>query len=239
MVLGIVVSFLSSLVCFWGFYPYPCFCSENTFCDCVIIWSLSSEITCRHFNIMFQLSSGWKQKRCQQTCAIYSHALLRIHIINWRPKVGEDCSSTLPPHHYLIHWEETTMLDHGRGQELWWRRPCTSRWHPQRSASTEMEDWKSLVAGLLWYGGREGEAILTDLWPPMTCILSSAWLWNSNVYSHFFHFRPDDDWTFGWNIGKLFPELKLVTGNFFNYAETNEEPLKVYLCDFFILNFRL
>ena len=25
-----------------------------------------------------------------------------------------------------------------------------------------------LVAGPLWWGGREGEAILTDLWPPMT-----------------------------------------------------------------------
>ena len=28
----------------------------------------------------------------------------------------------------------------------------------------------------LWWGGREGGAILTDLWPPMTCILSSVWL---------------------------------------------------------------
>ena len=38
--------------------------------------------------------------------------------------------------------------------------------------------------------------------------------------------------TFGRNIGKLFSKLKLVTGNLFNYAETNEESLKVYLCDF-------
>jgi len=44
------------------------------------------------------------------------------------------------------------------------RRPCTSRWHLWKSASTEMEDWKSLVVGPLWWGGREGGAILTDLW---------------------------------------------------------------------------
>jgi len=33
-----------------------------------------------------------------------------------------------------------------------------------------------VVAGPLWWGGREGGAILTDLWPPRTCILGSAWL---------------------------------------------------------------
>ena len=61
-------------------------------------------------------------------------------------------------------------------RSYWWRRPCTFRWHPHRSTLIEMEDWKSLVAGLLWWGGREGGAILTDLWPPITCILCSAWL---------------------------------------------------------------
>ena len=35
-------------------------------------------------------------------------------------------------------------------QELLMKEAYTSRWHPQRNASTEMEDWKSLVAGLLW-----------------------------------------------------------------------------------------
>ena len=49
-------------------------------------------------------------------------------------------------------------------RSCWWRRPCTSRWHLWKSASTKMEDWKSLVAGPLWWGGREGGAILTDLW---------------------------------------------------------------------------
>ena len=187
---------------------------------------------------MFQLSSGWKQKRCQQHCYLWPCTTEDTR--HWKPKVGEDCSS--PPASsslYLIHWEETTMLDHGRGQELWWRRPCTSRWHPQRSASTEMEDWKSLVAGPLWYGGREGGAILTNLWPPMTCILSSAWLWIAMFIHTSFTSALMMTETFGRNIGKLFSELKLITGNLFNYAETNEEPLKVYLCDFFILNFRL
>ena len=73
--------------------------------------------------------------------------------------------------HHLIHWEETTVLDHDRGQELRWRRPCTFRWHPQRSASIKIEEWKALVAGPLWWGGRERGAILTD-WPPMTCTLT-------------------------------------------------------------------
>ena len=50
----------------------------------------------------------------------------------------------------------------------------TFRWHPQRSTSTEMEDWKSLVARLLWWRGREGGEFLTDLWPPMTRTLSSG-----------------------------------------------------------------
>jgi len=31
----------------------------------------------------------------------------------------------------------------------------------------KMEEWKSLVAGLPWWGGREGGAILTNLWLPM------------------------------------------------------------------------
>ena len=59
-------------------------------------------------------------------------------------------------------------------KSCWWRRPCTSRWHLWRSTSTEMEKWKSLVAGLPWWGSRKGGAILTDLWPPMTLILSTA-----------------------------------------------------------------
>ena len=39
--------------------------------------------------------------------------------------------------HHLIHWEQTTVLDHGRGQELLVKEAL----HIQmKSASTEMED---------------------------------------------------------------------------------------------------
>ena len=50
---------------------------------------------------------------------------------------------------------QTTTTFNGRSwtmaedRRFWWRRPCTFRWHLQRSTSTEMEDWKSLVAGPL------------------------------------------------------------------------------------------
>ena len=46
--------------------------------------------------------------------------------------------------------------------------------HPQRSVSTEMEDWKFGCWTTVLRG--EGGAILTNLWLPMTSILSSAWL---------------------------------------------------------------
>ena len=63
-----------------------------------------------------------KAKKVPTTVAIYSHALLRIHVIEGQRSVRivpPPPPPLLPPHHYLIHWEETTMLDHGRGQELW------------------------------------------------------------------------------------------------------------------------
>ena len=177
-----MVSFLSSLVCFWGFYPYPCFCSENTFCDCyylkgrLSVTNLSSEITCQHFDIMFQLSSGWKQKRCQQP-------LLFIAMHYWEytslkakgrwglfllPPASSSLSDPLGGNHNAGPWQRTGAVV---------KEALHIQWHPQRSASTGMEDWKSLVAGLLWCGGREGGAILTNFWPPMTCILRSAWVW--------------------------------------------------------------
>ena len=59
-----------------------------------------------------------KAKKVPTNVAIYSHALLRIHVIEGQ-RLVTIVSPSLPPHHYLIHWEETTMLDHGRGQELW------------------------------------------------------------------------------------------------------------------------
>ena len=41
-----------------------------------------------------------KLKKCEHKTAIYSYALLRIHVIGGQ------------------RWEETTVLDHGRGQDL-------------------------------------------------------------------------------------------------------------------------
>ena len=64
-------------------------------------------------------------------------------------------------------WQRTGAVDEGPAH--------ASRWYPRRSTSTEMEDWKSLVAEPLWWS-REGGAIFTDLWPPMMCSLSSVWL---------------------------------------------------------------
>ena len=53
--------------------------------------------------------------------------------------------------HHPIDWEETTVLDHGRVQELLMKEALhidpddTLR----GAASTGMEDWKSLAAGSL------------------------------------------------------------------------------------------
>ena len=61
---------------------------------------------------------------------------------------------------------------------------------------------------------RQGGAILTNFWPPMTCIFSSAWLHG------FASFSFDEDWSLQSNVGKLFSELKLVTDNLlFNVDE--------------------
>ena len=83
-------------------------------------------------------------------------------------KRGSAVAGHVWENHHPIHWEETTVLE---DRSCWWRRPSTSRWHPWRSASTEMEDWKSLVAGPLM---RPRAAIFTNLCPPMTCMLSSG-----------------------------------------------------------------
>ena len=144
------------------------------------------KITYWRFNWMLQLSSG-KCRSMNKTCTTN----------HWKSKVGEEL---LPPclliaavhqsgtsilvevllwgcheweNHHPIHWEETTVLDHGRGQELLMKEAL----HIQMTPSEEhfnldwKEDWNSLVAGLLWWGGREGGAIL---WAPMMCILSGG-----------------------------------------------------------------
>ena len=54
--------------------------------------------------------------------------------------------------HHPIDWEETQCRTMAKDRSCWWRRTCTSGWHPQRSASTGMENWKFLVAGPLRWG---------------------------------------------------------------------------------------
>ena len=81
-------------------------------------------------------------------------------------------SSAMAQYNCLLHGRWTMAED----RSCLWRRSCTSWWYPRRSILTDMEDYKFLVVGSLWWGGREGGAILTNLWSPMTCILSSIWL---------------------------------------------------------------
>ena len=51
--------------------------------------------------------------------------------------------------HHLIHWEETLVLDNGRGQELLVKEALHMQVAPyRRSASTRTKKWKSLAAGL-------------------------------------------------------------------------------------------
>ena len=52
---------------------------------------------------------------------------------------------------------------------------------------------------------------------------------NSNVVSHFFHFRPDDDWSIqSKRRQSFFSELKLVTDNLLFMQQPTEKPMKVY-----------
>jgi len=46
-------------------------------------------------------------------------------------------------------WEETVVIDHGRGQELLVKKALHIQMTPSESASTDMENRKSLDAGLL------------------------------------------------------------------------------------------
>ena len=54
---------------------------------------------------------------------------------------------------------------------------------------------------------------------------------NSNVVSHFFHFRPDDDWSIQLKRRQsYFSELKLVTDNLSLFMQQpTEKPLKMYI----------
>ena len=77
----------------------------------------------------------------------------------WEGDDGEvSCSGTCmgapPPDplgdHHTGQWQRTGVVGEGGLTQL-----C--RWHLWKSVSTEMEDWKSLVAGPLWWGGRGEE----------------------------------------------------------------------------------
>ena len=76
-------------------------------------------------------------------------------------------------HHHPIHWEETTMLDRGRGQELLVKKALHIQMTPveecfNRDGGLEVPGcWTTVMR-------RQGGAILTDLWPPMTCTLLRA-----------------------------------------------------------------
>ena len=95
-------------------------------------------------------------------------------------------------HHHPIHWEETTVLDHGRGQELLVKEALHIQMTPveerfNRDGGLEVPGcWTAVMKR---QGGRRNPHL------PLTSndvILGSA---NSNAVSHFFHFRPDDDWS--------------------------------------------
>ena len=63
-----------------------------------------------------------------------------------------------------------------------WMVQFLSGWKEKEGGSAHLTDhalreeclWKSLVGGLQWWGGREGGAILSNLWPLMVCTLSSV-----------------------------------------------------------------
>lgn len=71
------------------------------------------------------------------------------------------------------------------------------------------------IVWLPWWGGREGEAILTDLWPPT---MSSAWLQLIVVLVH----------TFGLMMTESFETLaKIVPITYSSFIqESTEKPLK-------------
>jgi len=66
--------------------------------------------------------------------------------------------------HHQIHWGKTKVIT-AEGRSCWWRRPSTSRWHPQRSTSTR---WRT---GSLWLldhcdkeaGREEQSSLISDL----------------------------------------------------------------------------
>ena len=90
--------------------------------------------------------------------------------------------------HHLIHWEETTVLDHGREQELLVKEAL----HNQMTPAEEHFD-RDGGLGSPWFldrcdeeAGREEQS--SPMFDLQRCISSNAWLYNSNVCSHLFTF---------------------------------------------------
>jgi len=48
--------------------------------------------------------------------------------------------------HHPNHWEDTTVLDHFRGQELLVKKALHIQMTPLEEHFNEIEDWKSLLA---------------------------------------------------------------------------------------------
>ena len=95
-------------------------------------------------------------------------------------------------HHHPIHWEETTVLDHGRGQELLVKEALDIQMTPveerfNRDGGLEVPDcWTAVMRR---QGGRSNphQPLTSNDVNPQYCMAI-----NSNVDLHFFHFRPDD-----------------------------------------------
>ena len=105
---------------------------------------------------------------------------------------------------YMIKWKEGYLLTNFEcGKITCPCDHCAGPWQSCCEGGPAHPDDKSLVAGLLWWGGRERGAILTDLWPPMTCIVYSAWVYSS-VCSHFFTFTLMTSGAFSQSVSKLF-----------------------------------
>ena len=135
--------------------------------------------------------------------------------------VAKPCVGKWPPHQLEgRHW---CWTEPGDGGNYCWRRPCTFRWHMQKSASTGTEGWRSRVTGPHWWGDRKGGAILTNLSHPMMCILSF-------VLSFTFTLMITE--VSSWNIGKVFfrSYISLYRRTLFSvYARANwEATLWVY-----------
>ena len=91
----------------------------------------------------------------------------------WSP--SSRSNGDLWENHPLIDWEVTTAQDHGQGQGLLVKEAL----HIQMTPSAERFNGdEGLEVPGCWIAvmRRQGGAILTDLRPPMTWLLSIPWL---------------------------------------------------------------